>query len=411
MAPFYMRKEGKKSRPTNKQLIINANGEIIAFRNCIMGADFKIHRNGLLSYWENNKFFILDKQFKLIDSVECSNGIATDSHDFLILPNGNYLLMGKSEKVEDYSNRKVFKDKSKRGSKTMCVKYDVIQELNRNKNIIFQWDSEPYFSPEDADSYFYNDTTTIDVTHFNSLDTDEKGNIIVSCRYFHQVIKISRSEGKLLWRMGGNTNTIKIVNDSVPFSGQHDARLTAPGRLSLFDNGYGIESRKHYARALEYEIDDSLKTARLIWNYVKEKVVCDAAGNTQKLKSGKRLINYGNIEGCLSPNITCEIIDKKMNPLVNIRFKDTCGSYRTFFYEKLPFPIQRPALRKIRKNGHFYLTTKKPYSQYLWSTGEETSEIIYDQHKSYYTYASPDGVTFIRSKEWKGYEKELSKQH
>lgn len=400
LSPFKMKKEGKKSASKGLQLILNQKGEIICYRNIETGSDFKMHANGKYSYWNRDKFFILDPTFTLCDSVACVNDIKTDSHDFLILSNGNYLLIGKDAQTADFSEKKIFKNQTLTGSKKMIVRYDVIQELTPDKKLVFQWSSRPFFKPEDADPCFYSDSASIDVTHFNSVDVDKNGDLLISTRYFHQVIKVRKSDGQIIWRMGGKNGDIQISNDALPFYGQHDARYTRSGRITLFDNGFGSDSLKHNARALEYIIDDHLKTARVTWNYHPDKkIVSDAAGNVNRYENMDfSIVNYGNIEGLTAPNTTFEIVDKEGELLERIYFKDTCASYRTFFYPKLSFKIKQPALKLIQRNGKTVVTTEKPFKHYLWSNGERTPEVEFREGTDYYAFVSDDGLLFTRSK-------------
>lgn len=398
LSPFKMKKEGKKSKSKEVQLILNGKGEVMCYRFIETGSDFKMQANGKYSYWNKDKFYILDHHFKLCDSVACVNDVKTDSHDFIILPNGHYLLIGKETQTEDYSNKKLFKNKTLNGSKKTAVKYDVIQELDPSKKLIFQWSSRAFFTPEEADPFFFNDTASMDVTHFNSVDVDPQGNLLISSRYFHQVLKVKRANGEIMWRMGGIRGDIKILNDSLPFFGQHDARYTSDGRITLFDNGYGSDSLRHNARALEYEIDERRKTARLTWSYQPDKkIISDAAGNVNRKKK-VTLINYGNIEGINAPNITFELVDDNRNLLERVHFTDTCASYRTFFYPKLSFKLKSPSLKCIQRNGKTFLTTGKKYKHYQWSTGEQTAEVEVRKGIVYYTFVSDDGRLYTRSK-------------
>lgn len=400
LSPFQMKKEGKKSKSKSAQLIVNEKGEIVCYRSIETGSDFKMHANGKYSYWNKDKFYILDHTLRLCDSVGCVNDIKTDSHDFLILANGNYMLIGKDAQTEDYSGKKLFKNKTLTGSRKMVVKYDVIQELTPDKRLVFQWSSRPFYKPEDADPCFYNDTSAIDVTHFNSLDIDKNGNLLISTRYFHQVIKVRRSDGQLMWRMGGKDADLKITNDDLPFYGQHDARYINEERITLFDNGYGSDSLKHNVRALEYLIDDHSKTARLVWSYHPEKkIVSDAAGNVNRYgNTDLTLLNYGNIEGWAAPNITFEVVDKSTKVLEQVYFADTCASYRAFFYPKLSCKIKQPALKLIQRDGKTFITTEKPYKHYQWNNGEQASEVEWKEGRDYYTFVSDDGLLFTRSK-------------
>lgn len=382
----------------NKQYIINSLGEVVFFRKTASGSDFKIQPNGLMSYWHVDKFYLLNKIFQIIDSVGCVNGIETDSHDFKILPNGHYLLCGKEKEIKDVSHIHLFTNKHLTGSKRAIVKYDVIQELDENKKIVFEWKSKPFHDINNMNPVYFSDTAKFDITHFNSIDADSKGNILVSFRYFDELIKIDRKTGNIIWRMGGRYNQIKILNDSLPFLGQHDAQFTGLNTISLFDNGYSIDSLQHNVRALEYRIDDENKTAVLVWNYSnKHRIISTANGSVKKNKDGSVLISYGktNKEAI---NITCELINYKNEVMQVINFKDTVGTYRTYYYNKLPFKLNPETISYTKKDSLYMLKTNQVYKYYLWNTGETTSEIFVNSIRNQYVFVSNDGINYTRSK-------------
>jgi len=57
--------------------------------------DFKLQRNGTLTYWDSTAkaFLALDSTYAVVDTFRCGNGLTTDFHDLVLLPNGHALLM------------------------------------------------------------------------------------------------------------------------------------------------------------------------------------------------------------------------------------------------------------------------------------------------------------------------------
>lgn len=395
--PYLMHKE--KEAKSNAMMILDGSANVVFYKLSSFASDFKLHQNGSMSYFANGKFYIMDNTFRVVDSVYCQNGIETDSHDFIILPNGHYLLLGKETYVEDWSAKNVFAKQSLSEMVERNVRYGVVQELDEHKQVVFQWSAKNTHMPEDADAFYLRDARDIDLTHFNSVDMDAEGNIIVSARYFNEVCKIKRSDSTLVWRMGGKRNEVRTINDSFPFYGQHDARFTGKNRFTVFDNGYSFDSLKHNVRVMEYVVNDSLKTAFVTWKYSNENtIVSEATGNAQVLKNGNLLVSYGKIEG-YKPNITFEVISKRKNKkLLQVYFDDTIGTYRTHYYEKLPFELVKPAIRAEVLKGRKVLSTPQKYSYYAWSTGEQTPEIIPEKPGAYFVYVSDDGKSYYRSR-------------
>jgi hypothetical protein len=400
MVPYRINFSIKDFNTINNQYIINTFGEIVFFRKTQFGSDFKIQPNGVISYWHGNKFYLLNKHFQIFDSVACVNDLETDSHDFKILSNGHYLLCGKENEVRDLSHLKLFTKEHLAGSKNAIVKYDVIQELDANKRLVFEWKTKPFYDLVNINPVYLTDTATLDVTHFNSLDVDLVGNLLISFRYFDEVVKIDRRTGLIIWRMGGKYNQIDILNDSIPFLGQHDAQYTGFNTISVFDNGYSFDSLQHNARGLEYEIDDDHKTAKLIWHYSKNNVVSLASGSVKRYQDGLTLLNYGKIHKS-KINITAELINSKNEVLQIIKFKDTLGSYRTFYYSKLPFKLKKEPIIITKYDGVYVLATKRRFKYYLWSTGEDTHEISVTKLDRQCVFVSDDGINYTRSESLK----------
>lgn len=399
ISPYRVNGSSPKTALLNKAMVLNAKGEVVYYFKVFIGNDFKMQPNGLLTVWNGNKWLLLNSELKVTDSVSCVNGIETDGHDFVVLPNGHYLLIGKEVEVQNLNSKQYFKQLYPVvGSKFAKVKYDVIQELDKNKKLVYQWNSKDYFKLEDADRFYLKDSALIDVTHFNSVDEDSDGNLLISARFYNEILKVNKKTGKTIWRMGGKYNNIKLLNDSLFFLGQHDARFTGRFTFSLFDNGHSYDSLARNARALEYEVNDSLKTAKLVWSYSNsEKIFSQAAGSVQRIRNNFTLINYGKISTD-SKNIAFELLDRSDKKLVTVHYPDTMASYRAFYYDNCPIKIRRPNLMKCSPD---YISTDKPYKYYQWNTGETSAKIKVVKGKVYYVFVSNDGRAFTRSENLK----------
>ena len=381
--------------------ILDESGHLLYYKQLLLASDFKLHGNGQMSYFNSGVFYVMNSNFKVVDSVKCIGNVKTDSHDFLILPNGNYMLIGKKHVIEDFSNKPIFLRRKVAGSKRALAKYDIIQELNKAKKVVFEWDSRGVYSIDDINSFYLNDTSIVDVTHFNSIDVDNNGNILISVRFFDEVAKVRKADGLVLWRMGGKRNQIKVINDSTPFLGQHDARFSGAKRFTLFDNGYGYDSLGHSPRGIEYEVDDVSKTAKIIWKHVSEfPMVCSSAGNLQRLSDGNLLIGYGKQDNA-GNKLAVEIIDSTGKTQARCWYGDSLFTYRTFFYKKIPFTIERPEINILSlKNKHILSTTKK-YKFYRWSNGKTSSSIVEIKPGRYFVDVSNDGESYFRAY-WQG---------
>ena len=83
---------------TNKSVkILNPEGiELFSeFLGQGKGRDFKVNHNNMISYFSvpEVEWKIMNEFQEVIDSISCVNGYGADFHDFLALPNGNYILI------------------------------------------------------------------------------------------------------------------------------------------------------------------------------------------------------------------------------------------------------------------------------------------------------------------------------
>ncbi len=291
-------------------MILNNDGSVVKYRRTTEPAlDFKVQPNGELSYADiislaNGIFavrwIVLDTNLTPIDTVQCGNGYTADTHDFLILPNGHYLLFSSDPEPVDMSQV------VPSGNPNATVIGAVIQELDASKNVVFQWRSWDYLPF--TDSYFNLTSKTVDLIHGNALDVDKDGNIIFSMRHLSSIIKIDRSTGNIDWVLGGKENQFTFINENEAnspnyFSYQHDARILPNGDLTLFDNGN--QHSPPYSRAVEYKLDTVNKTATMVWEYRNNPDIYNfAMGSVQRLANGNSFIGWGFASANGSPAIT-----------------------------------------------------------------------------------------------------------
>ena len=372
----------------HSQLVLDRFGDVVYFKSLgtvTNSPDFKVHPNGMISYYKGTQFYILDSTFTIVDSISCKNGVTTDSHDLQILPNGHFLLLGYENVIMNLSAYAWFKPTGAHGSSSANVKANVIQELDANKNVVFEWHCKDYFSFADVDSVWCSNPFTVDWTHSNAVELDHDGNILLSCRHFNEIIKINRTDSSIIWRLGGVQNQFAFLNDTTPFYGQHDIRRISNGNITLLDNGYRILSAPyHAARALEYQLDEVNKTATLAWSYVYDSVMYSkATGNVQRLPNGNTLVNYGNMS---NRNVTFVVVDSLKNKVFELAFYDTMTSYRSFNFQQLPWMFNRPVVSCIDSAGTYYLDAGAGYSSYVWNNGDTNRFLAVSYADTFYVF-------------------------
>lgn len=220
--------------------------------------DFTV-QTGLLTLMEGATAKVFDQHFELLNSYKCGHGYATDYHEFLLTPEGHILLIAEDAQQMDMSG-------VPGGRSNASVIGNHIQELDRDKNVIFEWRSWDHYDILDA---VHENLTKLIVhpLHLNAIDIDYDGHLLASCRHLDEIVKINRDTGEILWRFGGRHNEFNFVNDPERFSYQHDIRAVpgVPDHYTLFDNGNF--HTPPYSRAVEYALDASRKTAAKVWEY------------------------------------------------------------------------------------------------------------------------------------------------
>ncbi|MBN2102469.1 aryl-sulfate sulfotransferase [bacterium] len=310
--------------------------------------DFKLQPNGLISYgllYEYfafsgggyTDFYVMNDTYSVIDEYQMGNEYIADFHDFLYLPNGHTILFGYDFQPVDMS------EIVENGRPDAMVAGSIIQELDIDHYVVFQWRSWDYFNL--ADSYNDLSNKNFDAIHINSVDVSNDGNLVVSVLALGEVTKINRQTGEIMWRMGGKNNDFTFLNESddyapLYFMFQHDVRCLSNGNITMFDNG-ASQFNRNYSRVVEYAIDESAMTATKVWEYRHDPdIFVPTMGNAQRLPNGNTLIGWGFASLKEGYPVATEV-DADGNVVMEMRFAESgFGSYRVFRY---PYEGREPA--------------------------------------------------------------------
>ncbi|MFB3923217.1 MAG: aryl-sulfate sulfotransferase [Terriglobia bacterium] len=195
-------------------------------------------------------------------------------HDVIKLPNGHVILLV-------YSTR-TFTDLPGYPGDTVVVG-DQVVDLDTNLNPVWVWDSFDHMDVNRHPMAFP------DWTHGNALAySPDDGNLLVSFRHQHWVIKIDYRDGQgtgdILWRLGyqGDFTMLNAGPEGWNY-GQHFPIIVSPNStgvfdLSLFDNGNNrvldtngticgtTGNPPCYSRAPIFQIDEVNKTVQLLFD-------------------------------------------------------------------------------------------------------------------------------------------------
>lgn len=333
-------------------MILDNQGNPVKYRKVrVPGFDFKMQPNGLItnsriisSYipqgwgWATAMMEVMDENLNLIDSLQCDSYYIADFHEFKMLPNGHYLLLSYDPQPIDMS--KVIPD----GDPNAIVLGSIVQELDENKKVVFQWRSWDHILI--TDTYTKLTGIALDPVHTNAIELDYDGNILISSRHISEITKISRKTGEIIWRLGGKKNMFTFVNEHEEyaptyFSYQHDIRRLPNGNITLYDNG--VQHNPPHSRAVEYKLDEKNFTAELVWEYRNDPdIYGETMGSTQRLyPSGNTLIGWGGIASQYYQCVSEVTSDKEV--VFELSFPKgasfTTTSYRAYKY---PYPPNLP---------------------------------------------------------------------
>ncbi len=332
---LFFQRGGPPQKPVK---IIDPSGAEIFSENWGMkGWDFKVNYNNKLSYFDRSSkgWFIMDSLQNEIDSVYAQNGYIADNHDFLALPNGNYVLFCYDD--QPYAMDTIVNG----GDPNAVIEGLIIQELDSNHNVIFEWKSWDHFHITDN---VYLDLTSANLPfiHTNAIDIDFDGNFIFSNRNLDEITKIHRTTGEVIWRWGGSQNEFIFVND-YPFTHQHSIRSLGENKYLLYDNGNHSDQYIgiNLSRAVEYELDTVLMTATKVWEFVHpDSLYTPSISSVQRLPNGNTLIDFGNLQWLNLGSIVTEV-DPNNQIVFQLEYDNGGNLYRAqkfdwFFYTPPP---------------------------------------------------------------------------
>ena len=285
--------------PSNGLMLVDNSGNIPFYNQTSTKTDcFRLSNGFWIQIIDNIKYVILNDNFEIMDTIpnpmlNMPNMYALDWHSTISLANGHYLLLLMKFDIMDLS--KVVED----GQTNAMVISNSLIETDRTGTIYWQWNAIDHVSVLDATVDIDISATTIDLTHINSIFEDASGNIYASVRHFDEVIKINKSTGSIIWRLGGSKskkNQFTFINDDqngfFGFSHQHSITVLSNGNILLYDNG-NLKNQP-YSRAVEYAINESAKTATKVWEYSTSPAIFQMTmGSVQRLPNGNTLINWG----------------------------------------------------------------------------------------------------------------------
>ncbi len=306
------------------------------------GWDLKVLPNGYIHYAQQLRALtytgggdvtheILDENYNAKETIRGGNGYAAEAHDFQMLPNGNVLQVGYYLSEVDMSQV------VSNGNPAALVSGAVLQELDAQRTVVFQWRSWDYYP---FTSQWVNSTNAvISQFHVNCLFQDNDGHIVISTPDW--VKKINRQTGDIMWHLGGTENQYTFVGVTQPQGidqfRSHAINRLPNGNVLLYNNSAftpGTTSTVH-----EYALDETNKIATHIWTYTPNPSIPGPfQGNAERLANGNTFVGWGGL-GNLTPVACTEVAGT--NVVFQMKFNNpNVISYRNY---RFPYPPQSQA--------------------------------------------------------------------
>ncbi len=343
-APGYVFVAPKKEVEQAGPMILDDQGEVVWFHPLDTHGvtDFRAQRyrgRPVLTWWRgetakgigNGRYVIYDDAYHVVGNVTAGHGLSGDIHEFLITPRNTALFTVYHKVPYDLS--------SLGGPEDGAVEEGVVQEVAiPSGKVLFEWHSLPQISPDESyEPIPKDDSEPWDYFHLNAIEQDG-GAVLVSARHTHTIYKIRKSDGKVLWRLGGKKSTFRLATGA-RFAWQHDPRLHADGTLSLFDNAASRPEAGRESRALVLRLDAKRRTAKLVRSFEHPRpLLSTSQGNAQVLPGGHVFVGWGSNEYFTE-------FDRRGRVLFDARFGGgEADSYRAY---RLPWegrPSDRPAV-------------------------------------------------------------------
>ena len=222
--------------------------------------------------------------------------VHADHHYFEVLPNGNHLMIA-------YLPRRHVDLRGRGGPRDTTVFDGEVQELTPDGELVWSWSTKNHVRLGETDAWRfrkimlrYKGKPAVDLIHMNSAQFVGP-NLLISGKDVNAVYLVRRSDGKILWKLGGThrRESLKVKGDRFgkwPMDGQHDARIHPDGTLSVHDNGTFKRGRR--PRIVRYRINARKKTATLVQTITDKRVGHSyCCGNGQRLAKGHWLVDWG----------------------------------------------------------------------------------------------------------------------
>lgn len=178
----------------------------------------------------------------------------------------------------------------------------IVQEI-KDGQLVFEWDSTDYpelYALNSAADYYNKSEYWTDYIHLNSVAVDPAdNNLVLSLSNADTIIKIDRTSGKILWKLGGLADEFGL-SDEQKFSHQNDVRITSDGAITMFNNGVPKVTVDENGQTvfgqstiIKLRINEASKTLVSFEEYACDGAYSPDMGSAQELSDGRYVVGWG----------------------------------------------------------------------------------------------------------------------
>ncbi len=286
--------------------------------------------------WGQGEGVIADPRYRTIRTVRAGNGYPTDLHEFTLTPAGDAL-------VTIYSPILVHLPGTPAGQLTQMLDA-IAQEIDVRTGLVV-WEWHAYGHIPLADSYATpKNSSDYDAFHLNAIEVEAHNRLLISARDTSAVYLVNRATGHIDWTLGGKASSFRLL-PGARFWFQHDPRMLAANRISMFDDEAGPPLKAPSSRALILALDLRHRVARVAEQYHRPgHTSAQSEGSVQRLPNGNTFVGFGSTEFFSEFSPSGALVFDASLPADD-------GSYREYTFPWSATPTTRPDVAARRAGG------------------------------------------------------------
>lgn len=277
---------------------------------------------------------IANSAYRDIARIRAGNGHMVDLHELQLTPQGTALVTAYFPILCDLS--------SVGGPSYGGLTDGVMQEIDVKTGLVmYEWSSLDHVALSESYTQVQGSSTAypFDFFHFNSINLDRDGSLMISARNTWTVYDLNAQTGTINWRLGGKKSSFAQPTDTRT-AWQHDPRELPDGAISLFDNGASPTVHRQ-SRGIVVQLNRGTGSATLVTQlFHAPPLLVESQGNLQALPDGNWFLGWGQ-----------EPFFSELNPqgktLFDAHFPLHTQSYRSFRFPWVGIPEHAPVFSFI----------------------------------------------------------------